>query len=84
MSFKHAVIIRKEVYTDQLKSVSTMLEQKIISTDATILLDYMKCLSVITDHSCDELELKIKRYPNGDIRIVKTTPVREEDILHNH
>lgn len=77
---KHATIIKEEIYTDKLKTVITRTRQKIISTDATILADYIKCLSSITDHTTDELELHIKRSPTGEIRITKTWSVSKEQL----
>ena len=77
---KHATIIKEEVYTDKLKTVITRTRQKLISTDATLLTDYIKCLASLTDHSTDELELHIKRSPTGEIRITKTWAVRKEQL----
>lgn len=77
---KHAVIIREEVYTDKLKTIVTRTKKKIISSDATILTDYIKCLASFTDHSTDELELHIKRSPTGEIRITKTWSTSKEQL----
>lgn len=75
---KHATVIREEVYTDKLKTVIVRTKQKLISTEATLLTDYIKCLSSLTDHSTDELELHLKRSRDGSIRITKTWAVSKE------
>lgn len=75
---KHATIIREEVYTDKLKTVTVRTKQKIISTDSTLLTDYIKCLSSLTDHTTNELEIHLKRSRDGSIRITKTWAISKE------
>lgn len=72
--------IREEVYTDKLKSVTVKTEQKILSSESTLLADYIKCLGVIRNHSTDELTVNIKHYSNGDVRIIKTWTVNKESV----
>lgn len=77
---KHATIIKEEVYTDRLKTVITRTKQKIISSDSTLLTDYIKCLSTLTDHTTDELEVHIKRSQDGTLRITKIWAVSKEQM----
>ena len=79
-SIKHMTIIEEKVYTDKLKTVIMRNKQKLLSSDSTLILDYMKCLSPITDRTTDELDVSIKRTPSGELKITKTWKVSKEQV----
>lgn len=70
--------IREEVYTDHLKAVTVRTKKNIRSSDHELLADYVNCLDVIRDGSTKELELIIKRYKDGEVRITKVWTVTKQ------
>ena len=65
-------------YTDKLKTEAIRTEKRIKSTDLSMLGDLIECFSVFKQRETDELELTIKRDPQGNISIIKTWTIRKE------